>query len=226
LGVPGTGLLFPITDSTPQARRQVVDIAKCDACHRVLTEHGQNRTQNIELCTSCHNPNATDIGLRTAASGVCAAGTPDNPIDFKYFIHQIHASGTNSNPLTVCAFGSNPTTFNVGYPNVLNNCLACHETGTYYPVDPTVVQGTTIHAGADRTTLADDVVISPNTAVCSSCHIDTASKQHMVQNGGDFTATKSLIGTLISPGFETCSVCHGSGGVADVAVVHNLASFQ
>lgn len=226
LGVPGANLLFPITDTTPQARRQIVDIAKCDTCHRVLTEHGQNRTQDIELCSSCHNPNATDIGLRTAASGVCAPGTPDNSIDFKYFIHEIHASGANSNPITICAFGSNPTTFNVGYPGVLNNCLACHNTGTYYPVDPAVVQGTTVHAGADRTTLTDDVVISPNTAVCSSCHIDTASKQHMVQNGGNFTASKTASGALVSASFETCSVCHGSGAVEDVAVVHSLASFK
>ncbi len=226
LGVAGTALPFAITDATPQTRRQVVDIVKCDTCHKVLTEHGENRTDNIELCASCHNPNATDIGLRAGASGVCAAGTPDSAIDFKYFIHELHSSGANSNPVTVCGFGGAPSTFNVGYPGALNNCLACHNTDTYYPVDPTVVQGTTVHAGADRTVLTDDVVISPNAAVCSSCHIDNTSKQHMVQNGGDFNATKTVTGALSSGGVETCSLCHGAGRIADVKVVHSIASFK
>jgi cytochrome c553 len=52
----------------------------------------------------------------------------------------------------------------------------------------------------------------------------------MMQNGGNFTATKTATGALVSmesgsPLVETCSLCHGSGGVADVAVMHNLASF-
>jgi len=226
LGVAGTSLPFAITDAAPTIRRQVVDIKKCDTCHKVLTLHGENRTDNIELCASCHNPNATDIGLRAAVAGTCAPGTPDAAIDFKYFIHEIHSSGANNNPVTVCAFGNAPTTFKVGYPGALNDCLACHNTDTYYPVDPSVVQGTTIHAGADRTVLTDDVVISPNTAVCSSCHIDNTSKQHMVQNGGDFNATKTATGALASGSVETCTLCHGAGRVADVKVVHSIASFK
>ncbi len=90
-------------------------------------------------------------------------------------IHLIHASGTNNNPITICGFGGAPSTFNVGYPGALNDCTACHNADTYYPVDPATVQGTTVHAGADRTTLTDDLVLSPNTAVCSSCHLDNTS---------------------------------------------------
>jgi len=226
LGITGADMTVPITDSKAQARRQVVDIGKCNTCHRTLTLHGENRTNDIQLCSSCHNPNATDIVVHAAASGACAAGTPDNSIDLKYFIHQLHASGANNNPITICGFGNSVNTFNVGYPGVLNDCLACHNTDTDYPVDPTVVQGTTVHTGASRTSLLDDTVISPNTAVCSACHIDGTAKAHMMQNGGDFNATKTVSGTLVSSGTETCGLCHGPGAIADVKVQHSIASFQ
>jgi OmcA/MtrC family decaheme c-type cytochrome len=233
LGVQGNSLTFGITDPTPTPRTAIVDIAKCDVCHNVLTLHGQNRTNDIDLCVSCHNPNATDIVRHTAASGACAPGTPDNPIDFKVLIHKIHASGDpyayGTSGVTICAFGGNATTFKVLYPSSNNaslaNCQACHNAGTYYPVDPTVIQGTTIHAG-DRTTLTDDVVISPNAAVCSSCHTDTTVMNHMTQNGANFAATKTASGALNPAPMETCSLCHGSGAIADVAVMHKLASFR
>jgi len=242
LAVAGAALNFAVTDATPKARRQIVDIAKCNTCHRVLTLHGQNRTDNIELCAGCHNPDATDIPTHASATAgsLCNAATPgttDTAIDLKYLIHEIHASATYPASgvypagVTICGFGNNPTTFTVGYPGALNDCAACHKTDTYYPVDPAVVQGTTMHAGAtlataDRQSLTDDIVISPNTAVCSSCHIDATAAAHMKQNGGDFNATKSATGGLISSGTETCSVCHGPGAIADVKVVHSVASFH
>jgi OmcA/MtrC family decaheme c-type cytochrome len=233
LGVPGNSLTFAITDPTPTPRNAIVSITKCDTCHRTLTLHGQNRTDDINLCASCHNPNATDAVVHTAASGACAPGTPDNPIDFKVMIHQIHASGDphayGTNGVTICAFGGNAATFKVLYPSSnnasLGNCQACHNSGTYYPVDPTIIQGTTILAN-DRTTLTDDVVISPNSAVCSSCHTDTTAMNHMAQNGGNFAATKTATGALNPGSTETCGICHNAGAVADVAVVHKLSSYH
>jgi mono/diheme cytochrome c family protein len=81
-------------------------------------------------------------------------------------------------------------------------------------------------ASADRSTLTDDVVISPNTAVCSSCHTSTLAAEHMKQNGGDFAAGKNDSGALISSGAETCSVCHGPGRIGDVKAVHGVGTFQ
>ena len=56
---------------------------------------------DINLCASCHNPNATDIldiTKSTQTSGACAlssspVGAADHAIDFKVLIHAIHASG-------------------------------------------------------------------------------------------------------------------------------------
>ncbi len=124
---------------------------------------------------------------------------------------------------------SQPSTFKVLYPSSSNaslgNCLACHNTDTYYPVDPATVQGTTIHAG-NRQILTDDVVISPNAAACSACHTATTAMNHMAQNGGNFAATKTAAGALNPGSTETCSLCHGPGAVADVKVVHKIASYQ
>jgi OmcA/MtrC family decaheme c-type cytochrome len=233
LGVQGSSLTFAITDPSPTPRGAIVDIAKCDVCHNVLTLHGQNRTNDIQLCASCHNPNATDAVVHTAAAGACAVGTPDNPIDLKVMIHKIHASGDpyayGTTGVTICGFGGNAATFKVRYPSSnnasLGNCRACHNSGTYYPVNPNSIQGTTIHAN-DRTTLTDDVVISPNAAVCSSCHTSTDAMNHMMQNGANFAATKTASGVLNPGATETCDICHRSGAIADVAIVHKLASYH
>ena len=77
----------------------------------------------------------------------------------------------------------------------------------------------------NRTTLTDDVVISPNAAVCSSCHTSVTAKEHMIQNGANFAATKTATGALVSASVETCALCHGPGAVADVKKMHDLASF-
>ena len=74
--------------------------------------------------------------------------------------------------------------------------------------------------------LADDTVISPNSAVCSSCHMDDLAMNHMLQNGGDFDASKDENGVLISSGSETCQICHGPGASADTREAHGIDTFE
>jgi len=230
LQVTSVGIPFAITDATAVDRRAVVDIAKCNDCHNVLSLHGGNRTGNTELCSTCHNPNATDINRRVAGSAcVTAAGPDDQTLDMKRMIHAIHASGIDGSgrvgdPFQVCGF-SGAFTFEAGYPGRLNNCEGCHLANTYYPVDPTRVLATTMDAGANRAVLTDDVAISPNAAICSSCHTSSLAADHMRQNGGDFAAGKTNTGALVSSGSETCQLCHGQGRSADVKTMHGVGSF-
>ena len=216
---------FPITDGSAVARRNAVAIEKCQDCHNQLSMHGNNRTDSTEVCVTCHNPNNTDVNRR---GGQCAAdlGVDDVSIDMKWMIHRLHAGGATGVPYDVCGFGNQPHTFDFVYPGKLNNCEGCHVAGGYYPVDPAEVLGTTVDVGANLTTPIDDTVVSPNSAVCSGCHVSNLAKTHMEQNGGDFAATKAADSTLISSGVETCQLCHGPGRSADVKEVHGVGEFQ
>jgi len=226
LTVAANTLSFAITDDNPQDRRKVVDIDKCNDCHNNLSLHGDQRSGNTEVCSSCHNPNATDINRRGVEDSDCdmELGPIEESIDLKHMIHRIH-SGT----VGVCGFNESAHAyFDVVYPGHLNNCEGCHLPGAYYPVDPAQVLATTIDTGDIRSILADDTAISPNTSVCSSCHAhrNTLASEHMKQNGGDFEAGKDETGALISSGVETCELCHGEGRTADVKEMHNVGDFQ
>jgi OmcA/MtrC family decaheme c-type cytochrome len=213
-----------IDGATAVDRREVVDVVNCDNCHKELSLHGNNRTDNPQVCVTCHNPNATDVNRRNAPC-TDTLGTDDTPIDFKFMVHAIHASGETGVPYNVCGYGNSPHTFEVHSPGQVANCEGCHKQGTYFPVDPNTVLGTTVDSGADPSTPVDDTVISPNTAVCSACHVSSLAADHMTQNGGDFNATKAADSSLISSGVETCELCHGEGRTADVEVMHHVRDF-
>ena len=166
---------FGVDGAAATPRRNAVLIEKCADCHKQLALHGNNRTDKPEVCAICHNPDATDINRRVGGSDcVNDLGTDDQAIDLKNMIHGIHAGN-----IGVCGFGnSSHPYFGVVYPGRLNNCEGCHAAGGYYPVDPGGLLGTTIDAN-DPSTPVDDVVISPNTSVCSSCHTDQAAADHM-----------------------------------------------
>lgn len=211
------------------SRRSVVDIEKCDDCHNQLSMHGNNRTDNVQVCVTCHAPNVTDINRRAEPCVTDLGTADDSPIDMKYMIHALHSADFTKEPYAACGFrfpsGGTAHTFDFVYPGKLNNCEGCHVEDAFYPVDPAAVLGTTIDAN-DPATPTDDVVVSPNTAVCSSCHVSDLAANHMRQNGGDFNATKDADSNLVSTGVETCQLCHGKGASADTAVMHGVGDFQ
>jgi OmcA/MtrC family decaheme c-type cytochrome len=67
-----------------------------------------------------------------------------------------------------------------------------------------------------KTTQDSNLVTSPITAVCSTCHDATMATAHMEANGGSFYDPRSAAVTRT----EQCLVCHGNGKVADISVVH------
>jgi OmcA/MtrC family decaheme c-type cytochrome len=222
-----------VTDTDPQKRRDAILIEKCDDCHNRLSVHGSNRTDEPEVCVVCHNPNATDVNRRVPPCSDDLGSTDDVSIDFKRMIHRIHDSGRTGVPYDVCGFGfpSTSHSYLVTYPGHINNCEGCHEPTDenpfpYHPVEAGTILGTTISVGADAASPTDDVVISPNASVCSSCHVSDLAKLHMEQNGGNFAATKNADGTLNPADVESCALCHGPGRSADVAEVHGVADFQ
>ncbi|MBI5259889.1 MAG: OmcA/MtrC family decaheme c-type cytochrome [Burkholderiales bacterium] len=213
------------------ARRSVVDIAKCNTCHDTLSLHGNNRTNEIGVCTVCHNANATDAGRRPAAGGV--DGKAEESVDFKTMVHAIHAGekahgGMRTKGITVYGFGGSVNSFaDVVFPGRLADCSSCHIGNTYQLAGtwatPTVsgVLGTTVASGASTTDPADNLRMSPTVAVCSSCHDSNVARLHMQDesSGGSFSATQATLATGVNEG---CVLCHGEGRVFDVKTVHRV----
>ena len=232
-GMPGFNERIGVTNAIGYAsidgspvleRRNAVAIDKCNDCHNRLSVHGSNRTDKPEVCVMCHNPNATDNRQRGAGDCLAELGADDVSVDMKYMVHAIHAGAITG--YSVCGFRNSVHRYDqVVYPGRLNNCEGCHLADAYYPVEPDEILGTTISVGAlsDPT---DDTVISPNTAACYGCHVDTLAVEHMKQNGGDFEATKAADSSLISSGVETCALCHGPGASSDVKEAHGVGTFR
>lgn len=229
-----------VSGATPTPRREVVDIAKCNLCHNLLSEHGNNRTGSTQICTACHNPASTDVSMRQTLSATTPGidGLWEQSIDFKYMIHSIHdgsARGSGGSPFVIYGFGGSINNFtDVVFPGQINRCDACHITSpsaTYYPVDDAAVQATTHFTGLSTevpnpTTVGNPISTSANMSVCSACHFDSDTLTHMEQMGGSTTVLKDAEGRTIPSSSaattESCSVCHGAGGLADVRVVHNV----
>ncbi len=174
-------------------RRQVIDIAKCNACHDSggagISLHGTNRTGEMQVCVMCHNPNATDIRRRPLDPGTTPDGKVEESVDMKRMIHMIHMGGDLEEPLVVYGFGGSVHDYaGVEFIGNNKNCLTCHRPGTYSTDDAWTTLPSTIDSGADVTDPADDLNISPVTAVCSSCHDSDRAKDHMRANGGSFGA--------------------------------------
>ncbi|MFH1640035.1 MAG: OmcA/MtrC family decaheme c-type cytochrome, partial [Chloroflexota bacterium] len=231
--VPATSVArsFAITDAVAQNRRLIVDTANCNKCHGLLSAHGSNRNNNTQVCVICHNANATDVDFRPADPTTTADGKAEETIDFKHMIHAIHAgdkdmNGFRENGIVVYGYGSRANDFShVRFPGILQNCEACHLSGTFeLPIDENV-QPTTVNVGDDPEDPDDDREITPVASVCSSCHDSIFSRTHMAENGGNFdfmlfkaeaegegSGTGGPSGEQ-PPGHTTrtdCSSCHGS----------------
>ena len=171
----------------------------------------------------------------TAANAVAMA--PDQlqeqSIDFKVMIHAIHdgpnRGRTDHAPYVVYHNGAvHDFTTITPFPGAVNNCLGCHEAGTFYPPDPsnpTPLASTINTVDATGAPLANQIAITAGAAACSSCHASATEKAHMVQNGANFAAVKNATTNQVASS-ESCLVCHGSGAIADVQVVHKLTAYK
>jgi OmcA/MtrC family decaheme c-type cytochrome len=218
---------FSISEADGDAvpRRTSVVMSNCLACHQTLSLHGNNRTDDVQVCVACHNPRNTDRDVREIATMPPTDGKDEESLDFKTMVHGIHAAGMRVNPLQIVGFrGFSTYVYDeeaVQYPGNLGNCVACHTDNGYTLPLADGVLATTIDTGADHESPADDTVVTPVSAVCSSCHDSADSKSHMIAHGGNFSTTQAAIDSREV--FEDCNSCHRSGsGVADVTKVHRI----
>src|SRR5690554_943039 len=173
----------------------------CSSCHLQLSFHG-GLAKNVQACVVCHNPQRTDINGRSVASGKAqkdyADGQYEESLDFKRFVHTIHAAGDGfrMDPLIHdTGFGSpesRPGDTSNSFPGVLNNSQSCHikneTTGKWtFELDqiPEGMIGSTaitadwasiVPSGGNydpdnkRSDFDNHLKMTPIASVCSSCH--------------------------------------------------------
>jgi OmcA/MtrC family decaheme c-type cytochrome len=222
---------FAVTDAQAQARRVVVDSAKCDACHYDLALHGDQR-KNPNYCVACHHPN-NDNNERFARFEGSTVWMPS--VELKTMVHKIHMGEGLTQSYVLGAFpapspanpAGTPIDFGeVRYPGKLGNCEGCHLAGTQaLPLTgsrlPTVTNLYTCTedpaadpdaycTGADWA-IVDTLATGPVTSACTSCHDSDAALAHAELN--------TTLG-----GAEACATCHGTGATWDVLTVHGGAA--
>ena len=149
---------FSVDGSPVAARRQVVDTAKCNACHVQLTFHGTQNT--VDQCVMCHTADLVD-------------GTTKQSAQFTTMIHRIHSGKELGVPYKL---GSD-TWDHVGYPGIRSNCNGCHINNSQQLPLRADLRDIKEPAGpiTDR---------KPETNACTSCHASASAVAHAQANTG------------------------------------------
>ena len=219
-------LHFGVTDSTPVPRRAVVEASRCNACHQNLSAHGGQR-RDPQYCIMCHIPeNTGDERVARREGGPTAVPN----VGFKWLIHRLHRGEHLANGFVVGGFpapnAANPdgTPLDFGeirFPNDLRRCNACHVGNSFdLPLSanarPTVEETLQCDENpmadgdeyCDSRSVQSQRVILPEAAACLSCHDTTAAAVHAE--------------TMTTPSGESCAVCHASGSVFGIDLMHQL----
>ncbi len=205
-------------DSEDTPRRQIADINKCNACHERLSLHGENRVNNLNVCVTCHNPNATDVNRRP---GVTSDGLAERSIAMSSMIHAIHmGENLSADKYVVYGYGNNAHDFkHVAFPNDIANCETCHFPGTYgVPVEQGAL-AMSVETGGNADP-ADDLNVSPAGAACTGCHDSESTKAHAMVSS--YYASVNLSGTEN----DSCATCHGPGEAYDATRVHRVPATE
>ncbi|MBW6493129.1 MAG: OmcA/MtrC family decaheme c-type cytochrome [Burkholderiaceae bacterium] len=233
---PATGLYIPAYFvqklatgvSGNAARRAVVSNAKCNACHDVLGTNPNfhwGARNDATACAICHNPGRANNGWAVGVSS---------------FVHALHAASIREKPFTWHYKAGVFEPAKIGYPGNIGNCSSCHLDNTINfgasasaAAVPNMLLNTTASstivdngsnspwaevgvnygaAGADT-----NLVNSPITSACTSCHDNDLAISHIRSQGGSFYEARSVADTK-QP--EACLLCHGPGKIADIKVMH------
>ena len=197
---------FSVDGSTVAARRVVVELNRCNACHyRLATtfSHGGQRIA-IQFCVMCHAPNYDDAARRTRDPN---AGPPES-IQFARMIHRIHTGEELTQPYIVYGNSFTPNSFNeVTYPGDRRNCVACHDNSPFTAGLPTA-------PGTLNTVTQTDYFtpMGPGTTACTGCHDNRDTLAHA------YIYTTTFPGSTTPA--ESCGTCHNVNGEWSTTKVH------
>jgi OmcA/MtrC family decaheme c-type cytochrome len=180
----------------------------------------------LKNCETCHLPGTYDFSasasasavpnrlFRTVATGILNGTVGTSITNYSYNSGSQTCVGIASAPQTALGvFELSPyitPLVNYGFGFTFNAGLT---TSNSCKPDGTVVSnpaGGTVNA--DPTTLVN----SPIGTACFACHDATVDRAHIELNGGAIYEPRSMALNTI----ETCLICHGTGRIADIKVVH------
>ena len=198
--------LFGTADTiVPRSIISSQENANCYTCHNDLIFHGGGR-RGLNACLTCHGMSGNEDLPRwntptSASTGLPTALTTGVAIEFRQMLHKIH-NGSElfyKDTYTVVGNGGNSSMYGEvefpAMPGRVKQCVRCHGNDAW-------------KAPADRSHAFATVPVRIWGDVCGSCHDSPTAAAHIASN------------TTAGTGFEACAVCHGSGKIADVAVVH------
>jgi OmcA/MtrC family decaheme c-type cytochrome len=182
-------------------------LKECETCHLPGTYDFSATASASALPNRLYRSVATGIFPADGASipgfkvsgtscvaGNALVGTPLSAYSLSPYV-------TSSTAAAITNYGIG-FSFNAG----LTASTACTPDGTFYSVAP----GTSVAAAG--TTL----VTSPITTACFACHDSALARAHIEINGGSVYSPRSVaLGKT-----ETCMVCHDTGRIADIKVMH------
>jgi len=158
----------------------------------------------LKDCETCHVPGSYDF-----SSAAAQAALPNR-------LYRTVATGVFDGTAGTVIAGCTVTS--------INDCLATPVSvfalSPYVTKDNAFSYGSGFGVAAATGTPTDaaptSLVNSPIATPCFACHDSPLARTHMQVNGASLFTTRSVaLGTV-----ETCMVCHASGRVADIKVMH------
>jgi OmcA/MtrC family decaheme c-type cytochrome len=191
-----------ITDTTPVPRREVVEMANCNACHQQLGLHGGSRN-NPELCVMCHNPINDNADRLSGTAGTTAVS---DSISFANFVHSIH-TGEHGDRGDTQLFDFSE----VRFPADRRACDTCHVSlSTAQDVEGMqslyAVRTREVTLGTSNT-INETFLQGATASACTGCHDSVGAIAHA-----------EIMTTAM--GVEACSTCHAAGNAYGVDTVH------
>ncbi len=152
---------FSVTPGvTAAARREVVQLARCNACHQQLAFHGGGR-QNTSFCVMCHNPTLT--AAVPGQTGVTQS------LNFQNMVHRIHMGAELPSVVAGGRFAIGSDDYSgVHFPQPISNCAACHAPNTF--TTPTARACTSCHDATSTAAHAQLNTTASGLESCATCH--------------------------------------------------------
>ena len=242
--------MMTATGNGNTARRTVVDGDKCNSCHGqlgVAPSFHSGARNNGAGCVFCHTPNTAgghggtgwSVSSKNMVHSIHASAkranaftyqaTTANPNGFQEVTYpgvlnnceQCHVAGS---------YDFSATANKAALPNLLwttdsNGDMSAAPALGRSPWVTTLGRGQ-----VDYTT--DHLVSSPIASSCFGCHDNGLAVTHIQSNGGSLLASFSSVSSIATrpavgaasamtfTRYESCMLCHGSGKIADIKVVH------